>query len=1062
MVTTALGYTPYNSSNPDGYISGITSSDVTTALGYTPYDSTNPDGFISGITSSMVTTALGYTPYDSTNPDGYITGISSSDVTTALGFTPASESALTSGLASKQDTLVSGTNIKTINSTSLLGSGDIVVQPVISSSNKLSSDLVDDTNKTHKFATAAQLTQISTNQTDISAINEKIPSEASSSNQLADKAFVNSSIATNTANFIGTFSNVSELESYTGTITNNDYAFVINSVVTNSGSDWTTFSALDAYNKDLLTNFDYAWVVNGTKFDLYRFDIVNQQWDLKVSNTAKADVTLNTAYNRYKATVSGSTVAWEYEYTLNNSSFTAAQWAAINSGITSSDVALIGTALQPNDNISSLTNDSGYITGITSTDVTTALGYTPYNATNPSGYISSASMAALTDASISSPSNGQILVYDGTSAKWKNQNAPATATWGNITGTLSNQTDLQTALNGKQPTITGAASTVTSSDLTTGRVVISNSSGKIDVSSITSTKLGYLTDVTSNIQAQINGKQDTISGLDTIIAGAEAGATALQPNDNISSLTNDSGYITGITSTDVTTALGYTPYNGATNPNGYISGITSSDVTTALGYTPYNSSNPDGYITGITSTDVTTALGYTPYNSTNPDGYITGITSSDVTTALGYTPYNSTNPDGYISGITSSDVTTALGFTPYDSTNPDGYTSNVGTVTSVNNIQPDSSGNVAITVSSIPPIGFGTSDTAAATVTKVVSIPEITELNVGQLIVVNPTVTSTVASMKIKLNDFDAVSIVYGGSTITTSTDSIVWSAYVPSVFVYDMGNDGVTPYWRFVCHGQDLNTTYTLNYLIDAGQYKAGSGSYAITRYSLIMQRPGDVWEKLTATNAAYSTGTSKSVNTGGFVLGAGVKYYATTTTVASGALTAANIVRTQTPSVDMRYSTNCGATPGWIVGNYVYLVGTIGVDGLFYLDSTTWWTNTLPSTNDGKVYVRLGHVISDYSIAFYENNPVFYHDGTSIRDYIPAGNKQDTLVSGTNIKTINNESLLGSGNIDVSGGGGAIIDDNTPRTTTVYSSQKTQDLIDALVARIMALEANINGGNA
>lgn len=32
----------------------------------------------------------------------------------------------------------------------------------------------------------------------------------------------------------------------------------------------------------------------------------------------------------------------------------------------------------------------------------------------------------------------------------------------------------------------------------------------------------------------------------------------------------------------------------------------------------------------------------------------------------------------------------------------------------------------------------------------------------------------------------------------------------------------------------------------------------------------------------------------------------------------------------------------------------------------------------------------------------------------------KQDTLVSGTNIKTINNQSLLGSGNISISGGGG------------------------------------------
>lgn len=36
----------------------------------------------------------------------------------------------------------------------------------------------------------------------------------------------------------------------------------------------------------------------------------------------------------------------------------------------------------------------------------------------------------------------------------------------------------------------------------------------------------------------------------------------------------------------------------------------------------------------------------------------------------------------------------------------------------------------------------------------------------------------------------------------------------------------------------------------------------------------------------------------------------------------------------------------------------------------------------------------------------------------------KQDTLVSGTNIKTINNESLLGSGNIEIQGGGGKAIE--------------------------------------
>lgn len=113
-VTTALGYTPYNSSNPAGYITGITSSMVTTALGYVPYNSSNPAGYITGITSGMVTSALGYTPGTSsfsgsytdlsnkpiiptatsqlTNDSGYITGITSGMVTGALGYIPGTSS----------------------------------------------------------------------------------------------------------------------------------------------------------------------------------------------------------------------------------------------------------------------------------------------------------------------------------------------------------------------------------------------------------------------------------------------------------------------------------------------------------------------------------------------------------------------------------------------------------------------------------------------------------------------------------------------------------------------------------------------------------------------------------------------------------------------------------------------------------------------------------------------------------------------------------------------------------------------------------------------------------
>ena len=99
---------------------------------------------------------------------------------------------------------------------------------------------------------------------------------------------------------------------------------------------------------------------------------------------------------------------------------------------------------------------------------------------------------------------------------------------------------------------------------------------------------------------------------------------------------------------------------------------------------------------------------------------------------------------------------------------------------------------------------YGTSSTAATTAQKVVTISSIESLNSGQIIVVIPTVTSTVADSTIKLNDFDAYPMRYNDAAITTSTDSIVWSANIPSVFMFD------GTYWQFLGHGLDSNTTYS------------------------------------------------------------------------------------------------------------------------------------------------------------------------------------------------------------------------------------------------------------
>ena len=143
----------------------------------------------------------------------------------------------------------------------------------------------------------------------VAGIQALIPSDASSSNQLADKAFVNSSIASNTGTFQGTFSSTAQLP--TSGVSTNDYAFV---------------TTTDAYN--------------------------------------------NTVYKRYKY----NGVQWVFEYSLNNSSFTAAQWNAINSGVTMGKVSGYDAHLADDDiHITSAertawnakTSNLGTITGIT-------------------------------------------------------------------------------------------------------------------------------------------------------------------------------------------------------------------------------------------------------------------------------------------------------------------------------------------------------------------------------------------------------------------------------------------------------------------------------------------------------------------------------------------------------------------------------------------------------------------------------------------------------------------------------------------------------------------------
>ena len=72
------------------------------------------------------------------------------------------------------------------------------------------------------------------------------------------------------------------------------------------------------------------------------------------------------------------------------------------------------------------------------------------------------------------------------------------------TTTYPNTKALVDGLATKQNTITGAATSITSSNLTASKAVVSDSSGKVATSSTTSTEIGYVAGVTSAIQTQLS------------------------------------------------------------------------------------------------------------------------------------------------------------------------------------------------------------------------------------------------------------------------------------------------------------------------------------------------------------------------------------------------------------------------------------------------------------------------------------------------------------------------------------------------------------------------------
>ena len=250
-----------------------------------------------------------------------------------------------------------------------------------------------------------------------------------------------------------------------------------------------------------------------------------------------------------------------------------------------------------------------------------------------------------------------------------------------------------------------------------------------------------------------------------------------------------------------------------------------------------------------------------------------------------------------------------------------------------------------------------------------------------------------------------------------------------------------ITDGWLLQTVYQDGNDYYYLrrNY----ANLKVGANK--IFPYTIIAQCSDGRWESIVTSS---STGTSKARNTHGFRLGQIALMYANSTYNENATLANTNNVNDfYSGLADTRYSFNTAnnATYGLTAYAPIYLVGSINSsDGLFYLDST-WWTQTLPTTTDNKLYIYIGDAYDYYRMMFTNSKLIYRYSNGKIRQY---AQDTDTINGLTVEKAVPSNAVFTDYNVNQADGADAnahyklLFEDTASSGNIIGGTRKTSNL--------------------
>lgn len=217
-------------------------------------------------------------------------------------------------------------------------------------------------------------------------------------------------------------------------------------------------------------------------------------------------------------------------------------------------------------------------------------------------------------------------------------------------------------------------------------------------------------------------------------------------------------------------------------------------------------------------------------------------------------------------------------------------------------------------------------------------------------------------------------------NNMTASTrETTIFNINYTMLFVYDstrVSGGG------WICYrGYDANTN-TIGY-----QLRTNSSTMPVSdatyRYRLLFtQADGQKWVPANTSSSTDAT-VSKTVNQRPIDPFGEIVYYSSTTELSAGDAPGP-ATQWQQYQVNLGYSFNrTGSALTLTPDRPVYVKCAPQTDGSAIIDSSVPFVQALPTSADGKIYIFLGTAYSATSIELKMNHPVYWHDGTGIKEW-------------------------------------------------------------------------------